>query len=132
MEAINRNRRSTSTYRSGRFLRLKNQLDIKTTAETESLSKALIEITKISKDLKHKVPYILDVEVDPMGGPRIQEAAMKLYRKKHSAEMIHLLEGLQSIEVAVKKFYYSYKQLLVVAMGSVEAKAVRTRSCLYE
>lgn len=107
------------------FLRLKNQLDIKTTSETESFcfrSKALVEITKASKDLRHKVPYILDVEVDPMGGPRIQEAAMKLYRKKHNAEKIHLLQGLQAIEAAVKKFYYSYKQLLVVAMGSVEAK----------
>ncbi|KAI3793194.1 hypothetical protein L1987_35809 [Smallanthus sonchifolius] len=107
------------------FLRLKNQLDIKTTSENESLcfrSKALIEITKLSKNLRHKVPYILDVEVDPMGGPIIQEAAIKLYRKKHNAVKIHLLQGLQSIEAAVKKFYYSYKQLLVVVMGSVEAK----------
>ncbi|KAI3809118.1 hypothetical protein L1987_25087 [Smallanthus sonchifolius] len=107
------------------FLRLKNQLDIKTTSESESFcfrSKALIEITKRSKNLRHKVPYILDVEVDPMGGPRIQEAAMKLYRKKHNAVKIHLLQSLQAIEAAVKKFYYSYKQLLVVAMGTVEAK----------
>ncbi|KAL4576187.1 hypothetical protein LXL04_012276 [Taraxacum kok-saghyz] len=107
------------------FLRLKNQLDIKTTSEFESFcfrSKSLIEITKRSKDLRHKVPHILDVEVDPMGGPRIQEAAMNLYRKKHNAVKIHLLQGLQAIEAAVKKFYYSYKQLLVVAMGSVEAK----------
>ncbi|KAK9061033.1 hypothetical protein SSX86_018213 [Deinandra increscens subsp. villosa] len=107
------------------FLRLKNQLEIKTTSETESLcfrSKSLIEITKLSKNLRHKVPYILDVEVDPMGGPVIQEAAIKLYRKKHSAVKIHLLQGLQAVEAAVKKFYYSYKQLLVVVMGSVEAK----------
>ncbi|KAI3519825.1 hypothetical protein L1887_09041 [Cichorium endivia] len=107
------------------FLRLKNQLEIKTTSESKSFcfrSKLLIEITKRSKDLRHKVPYILDVEVDPMGGPRIQEAAMKLYRKKHNAVKIHLLQGLQAIEAAVKKFYYSYKQLLVVVMGSVEAK----------
>lgn len=47
---------------------------------------------------------------------------MKLYRKKHNPVKIHLLQGLQAIEAAVKKFYYSYKQLLVVAMGSVEAK----------
>ncbi|KAL8210735.1 hypothetical protein R6Q57_005172 [Mikania cordata] len=106
------------------FLRLKNQLDIKTTSESESFcfrSKALIKITKSSKNLRHKVPYILDVEVDPMGGPRVQEAAMKLYRKKNSGVKIHLLQSLQAVESAVKKFYYSYKQLLVVAMGSVAA-----------
>ncbi|KAD7480277.1 hypothetical protein E3N88_03413 [Mikania micrantha] len=107
------------------FLRLKNQLDIKTTSETEPLcfrSKSLIEITKLSKNLRHKVPYILGVEVDPMGGPVVQEAAIKLYRKKHNAVKIHLLQGLQAIEAAVKRFYYSYKQLLVVMMGSLEAK----------
>ncbi|XP_071734424.1 nematode resistance protein-like HSPRO1 [Rutidosis leptorrhynchoides] len=107
------------------FLRLKNQLDIKTTSESDSFccrSKSLIEITKLSKNLRHKVPYILEIEVDPMGGPRIQEAAMNLYRKKHNAVKIHLLQGLQAIEAAVKKFYYSYKQMLVIAMGSVEAK----------
>ncbi|KAI7741081.1 hypothetical protein M8C21_006483 [Ambrosia artemisiifolia] len=107
------------------FLRLKNQLDIKTSSEYKSFcfrSKALIEITKLSKNLRHKVPYILGVEVDPNGGPRIQEAAMKLYRKKNSVVKIHLLQGLQAVEAAVKKFYYAYKQLLVVVMGSVEAK----------
>ncbi|XP_076882393.1 nematode resistance protein-like HSPRO2 [Bidens hawaiensis] len=107
------------------FLRLKNQLDIKTSSESESFcfrSRALIEITKRAKNLRHKVPYILGVEVDPMGGPRIQEAAMKLYREKNSAVKIHLLQSLQAVESAVKKFYYSYKQLLVVVMGSVEAK----------
>ncbi|XP_071706110.1 nematode resistance protein-like HSPRO1 [Rutidosis leptorrhynchoides] len=106
------------------FLRLKNQLDIKTTSEPETFcfrSKSLVEITKMCKDLRHKVPFILEVEVDPMGGPRIQEAAMKLYRKKHNAVKIHLLQGLQAIEAAVKRFYYSYKQLLVIVMGSVEA-----------
>ncbi|KAK1409312.1 hypothetical protein QVD17_35838 [Tagetes erecta] len=107
------------------FLRLKNQLDIKTTSETETLcfrSKSLIDITKRSKNLRHKVPYILGVEVDPMGGPVVQEAAIKLYRKKNSAVKIHLLQGLQAVEAAVKKFFYSYKQLLVVVMGSVEAR----------
>ncbi|KAJ0732493.1 putative nematode resistance protein-like HSPRO1 [Helianthus annuus] len=107
------------------FLRLKNQLDIKTESESESFcfrSKALIEITKRSKNLRHKVPYILGVEVDPNGGPRIQEAAMKLYRRKNAAVKIHLLQSLQAVEAAVKKFYYAYKQLLVVVMGSVEAK----------
>lgn len=112
------------------FLRLKNQLKIKTTSESGSesfcfRSRQLIEITMLSKDLKHKVPYILDVEVDPMGGPIIHEATMKLYREKEDFDRIHLLQGLQAVESAVKKFYYSYKQLLVIVMGSLEAKGNR-------
>ncbi|KAJ8533125.1 hypothetical protein K7X08_016014 [Anisodus acutangulus] len=106
-------------------LRLKNQLSIKATAESELFcfrSKGLVEITKLSKDLKHKVPNILDVEVDPQGWPRIQEAAIELFRKKESFEKIHLLQALQAIEMAVKRFYYSYKQLLVIVIGSLEAK----------
>ncbi|KAA8539623.1 hypothetical protein F0562_026315 [Nyssa sinensis] len=110
------------------FLLLKNQLSIKASSESEAFcfrSRGLTEITKQSKDLKHKVPCILDVEVDPKGGPRIQEAAMKLYRKKADFERIHLLQALQAIESALKKFYYSYKQLLVIAAGSLEAKGSR-------
>lgn len=121
------------------FLRLKSQLSIKATAESELFcfrSKGLVEITKLSNDLKHKVPNILDVEVDPQGGPRIQEAAMDLFMKKESFEKIHLLQALQAIEMAAKRFYYSYKQLLVIVMGSLEAKgnttfvAVDTRDAL--
>uniref|UniRef100_A0A5B7ASE7 Putative HSPRO n=1 Tax=Davidia involucrata TaxID=16924 RepID=A0A5B7ASE7_DAVIN len=107
------------------FLRLKNQLSIKAASESEAFcfrSRGLAEITKQSKYLKQKVPYILDVEVDPKGGPRIQEAAMKLYRKKEGFERIHLLQALQAIESALKRFYYSYKQLVVMVMGSLEAK----------
>lgn len=107
------------------FLRLKNQLCIKATSENDLFcfrSRGLIDMTKFSKDLRHKVPFILDVEVDPKGGPRIQEAAMDLYRRKNGFERIHLLQALQAVEMAVKRFYYSYKQLLVVVMGSVEAK----------
>ncbi|XP_019151534.1 PREDICTED: nematode resistance protein-like HSPRO2 [Ipomoea nil] len=108
------------------FLRLKNQLSVKAVAESELFcfrSRELVEITKLSKSLRHKVPCILDVEVDPHGGPRIQEAAMELYRRKEDSEKIHLLQALQAIEMAVKRFYYSYRQLLVIVMGSLEAKA---------
>nr|GMD74753.1 nematode resistance protein-like HSPRO2 [Ipomoea batatas] len=84
-------------------------------------SRGLVEITKLSKDLRQNVPGILDVEVDPNGGPRVQEAAMKLYAEKDSFERIHLVQGLQAIEMGVKRFYYSYKQLLTVVMGSLEA-----------
>lgn len=112
------------------FLRLKNQLAIKASNESEALcfrSKGLIEVTKLSKDLKHKVPYILGVEVDPKGGPRIQEAAMKLYREKGSFEKIHLLQALQAIESALKRYFFAYKQVLVMVMGSLEAKANRAQ-----
>lgn len=110
------------------FLLLKNQLSIKSSSSSDMFcfrSRGLVEITKICKDLKHKVPYILGVEVDPKGGPRIQESAMNLYIKKEEFERIHLLQALQAIESALKRFYYSYKQLLVIVMGSVEAKGNR-------
>ncbi|KAL3523954.1 hypothetical protein ACH5RR_016788 [Cinchona calisaya] len=111
------------------FLRLKNQLSMKASSDNDLFcfrSRGLIEITKQSKDLRHKVPSILDVEVDPTGGPRIQEAAMDLYKRKNGGyERIHLLQAMQAVEVAVKRFYYSYKQLLVVVMGTVEAKGNR-------
>ncbi|GFY84515.1 ortholog of sugar beet HS1 PRO-1 2 [Actinidia rufa] len=107
------------------FLRLKNQLLIKSSSESEPFcfrSRGLTEITKLSKDLRHNVPFILCVEVDPKGGPRIQEAAMRLYRKRIESEKIHLLQALQAIESALKRFYYAYKQLIVNVMGSLEAK----------
>ncbi|XP_031253736.1 nematode resistance protein-like HSPRO2 [Pistacia vera] len=110
------------------FLRLKNQLSIKSESESDPFcfrSRGLVEITKLSKDLKHKVPLILGVEVDPSGGPRVQEAAMRLYSEKKDSVKIHLLQGLQAVEAALKRFFYAYKQVLVVVMGSLEAKANR-------
>jgi hypothetical protein len=111
------------------FLRLKNQLCIKWLNETEApfcfRSRSLVEITRQCKDLKQKVPFILGVEVDPMGGPRLQEAAMKLYAEKREFEKIHLLQSLQAIESAMKRFFFAYKQVLVVMMGSLEANANR-------
>ncbi|WCJ19800.1 hypothetical protein M5689_002075 [Euphorbia peplus] len=110
------------------FLKLKNQLLMKSLDETEAFcfrSRSLVEITKSCKELKHKVPEILGVEVDPRGGPRVQEAAMRLYGEKVDSEKIHLLQGLQVIEAALKRFFYGYKQMLVVVMGSLEAKGNR-------
>ena len=110
------------------FLRLKKQLSIKSSPESAPFcfrSLGLIEITKSSKDLKHKVPYILGVEVDPKGGPRVQEAVMKLYREKVGPDKIHLLQALQAIESALKRFFYAYKQVVVMVMGSSEAKVSR-------
>ncbi|XP_057788702.1 nematode resistance protein-like HSPRO2 [Salvia miltiorrhiza] len=108
------------------FLRLKNQLMIKATSDSELFcfrSRDLVEITKSSKDLKHTVPTVLEVEVDPTGGPRIQNAAMELYRRKEEFAKIHLLQAMQAVEAAVKRFYFCYKQLLAVVVGSLEAKA---------
>ncbi|XVF24060.1 hypothetical protein REPUB_Repub13aG0094200 [Reevesia pubescens] len=110
------------------FLHLKSQLLIKSVNETEAFcfrSKGLVEITKMSKDLKHKVPFILGVEVDPNGGPRIQEAAMRLYAEKQEGNKVFLVQALQAIEGALKRFFFGYKQVLVVVMGSLEAKGNR-------
>ncbi|KAL3834861.1 hypothetical protein ACJIZ3_009597 [Penstemon smallii] len=107
------------------FLRLKHQLAIKASSQSELFcfrSRELVAITKFSEDLKHKVPAILDVEVDPTGGPRLQDEAMKLYGEKEDFTKIHLLQAMQAVEAAVKRFYFSYKQLLAVVMGSLEAK----------
>ncbi|XP_062092524.1 nematode resistance protein-like HSPRO2 [Humulus lupulus] len=114
------------------FLKLKNQLNLKSMDDSEHLcfrSRRLVEITKLCKDLRHKVPYILDVEVDPKGGPRIQEAVMRLYSEKSESEKIHLLQALQAIESALKRFFYAYKQVLIVVMGSLEAKGNRVVVC---
>ncbi|OVA17641.1 Hs1pro-1 [Macleaya cordata] len=112
------------------FLRLKNQLAIKASSESEAFcfrSRGLMEITRASKDLKHKVPAILGVEVDPKGGPRIQEAVMKLYHghRKGDYSKIHLLQALQAIESALKRFFFSYRQLIMIVMGSLEARGNR-------
>ncbi|XP_058109201.1 nematode resistance protein-like HSPRO2 [Magnolia sinica] len=110
------------------FLRLKNQLSIKATNESEAFcfrSTALIELTRSSKDLKRRVPDILGVEVDPKGGPRIQEAAMALFHRKGDAAKVHLLQAFQAIEGAVKRFYFAYRQLIGTTMGSLEAKGNR-------
>ncbi|KAK1298891.1 Nematode resistance protein-like HSPRO2 [Acorus calamus] len=111
------------------FLRLKNQLAIRT--ESEALcfrSTALIEITRSSKDLRMKVPAILGVEVDPKGGPRVQEAAMKLFHHEIDGGddgKIHLLQAMMAVEAAVKRFFFGYGQLTVAVMGSVEARGNR-------
>ncbi|XP_068668997.1 nematode resistance protein-like HSPRO2 [Aristolochia californica] len=108
------------------FLRLKNQLAIKASESGSAAfcfrSKALLELTRSSKDLRHKVPQVLGVEVDPTGGPRVQEAAMKLFHRRSDCSKIHLLQAFQAIEGAVKRFFFGYRELVVISMGSLEAK----------
>ncbi|XP_058093672.1 nematode resistance protein-like HSPRO2 isoform X2 [Magnolia sinica] len=106
------------------FLRLKNQLSIKATNESEAFcfrSMALIELTQSSKDLKRRLPDILGVEVDPKGGPRIQEAAMAIFHRKGDVAKIHLLQAFQAIERAVKRFYFAYRQLIGATILSADA-----------
>jgi hypothetical protein len=118
------------------FLRLKNQLQMRSLDENSPYcfrSRELVGITKSCKELKHKVPEVLGVEVDPKGGPRIQEAAMRLYSEKKEFQKVYLLQALQAIEGALKRFFYAYQQVLVVAIGSLEAKGngvlVSSESC---
>ncbi|KAF3554143.1 hypothetical protein F2Q69_00010836 [Brassica cretica] len=76
---------------------------------------------KMSKGLREKVPFVLGVEVDPTGGPRLQEAAMTLYaRKREECDKIHLLQGMQGVEAAAKRFFFAYKQVVNAVMGSAE------------
>lgn len=116
------------------FLRLKSQLAIRATTGSESFcfrSRALLEVTNLSRDLKHKVPQILGVEVDPNGGPRVQEAAMRLLHSRprgegdHQSGKLHLLQAFQAIEVALKKFFFGYRQLVTAVFGSLEANGNR-------
>ncbi|XP_068644329.1 nematode resistance protein-like HSPRO2 [Aristolochia californica] len=108
------------------FLRLKNQLAIKASESGSASfcfrSKALLDLTGSSKDLRHKVPQVLGVEVDPTGGPRVQEAAMNLFHRRSDFSKLHLLQAFQAIEGAVKRFFFGYRELVVISMGSLEAK----------
>ncbi|CAA0834389.1 Nematode resistance protein-like HSPRO2 [Striga hermonthica] len=106
------------------FLRLKAQLVMGRKSDPFCFrSRELVGVTRECKDLKHRVPEVLGVEVDPTGGPRIQDAAMELYRSKAAEEeRIHLLQGLQAVEAAVKRFYFGYGQVLAAVVGSLEAR----------
>ncbi|KAJ4766897.1 Nematode resistance protein-like HSPRO2 [Rhynchospora pubera] len=111
------------------FLRLKSHLAIDASSGSDAFcfrSAAFLEVTAESKDLRHKVPWILGVEVDPNGGPRIQDAAMTLFHSRRRGEgsnagKIDLLQAFQAVETAVKKFFFGYRQLIMAVMGSLEA-----------
>ncbi|KAK7276378.1 hypothetical protein RIF29_17517 [Crotalaria pallida] len=111
------------------FLKMKKHLGIRSNGETVPFcfrSKELVEMAKMCKDLKKKVPVILAVEVDPKGGPAMVEAAMKVYAEKRSEfEKVHVLQAMQGIEAAMKRFFYAYKQVVAVVMGSAEFNGSR-------
>lgn len=96
-------------------------------------SNLLRTATRACKDLRHLVPMIVGVEADPKGGPRLQEAIMELFRthalpveaseatKKfgsNQANAVHVLQAFQAIEMATRKFYFAYQQLVISMMGS--------------
>uniref|UniRef100_A0A1J3J4R3 Nematode resistance protein-like HSPRO2 n=1 Tax=Noccaea caerulescens TaxID=107243 RepID=A0A1J3J4R3_NOCCA len=112
------------------FLKLKKQLQIKSTGKNDAFcfrSRGLVEMMKRSKDLRQKVPDVLGVEVDPTGGPRLQEAAMRIYATKRDCDKIHLLQGMQAVEAAAKSFFFSYRQLVAAMMGSAETNATASQ-----
>ncbi|KAJ4906737.1 Nematode resistance protein-like HSPRO2 [Raphanus sativus] len=105
------------------FLKLKKQLQIRSNGRNDAFcfrSRGLVETTRMTKDLREKVPAVVGVEVDPTGGPRLQEAVMRLYATKGECDKIHLLQGMQAVEAAAKRFFFAYKQLVAVVMGSAE------------
>jgi hypothetical protein len=106
------------------FLKLKKNLGMRSWNETVPFcfrSTELVTITKMCRDLTQKVPEILEVEVDPTGGPGVMEEAMKVYSEKMNGfEKVHLLQAMQGIESAMKRFFFAYKQVLTVMMGSSE------------
>lgn len=117
------------------FLKVKKQLQIKSTSQNDAFcfrSKGLVEMAKMSKELRQKVPAVLAVDVDPTGGPRLQEAAMRLYSRKNEYEKIHLLQGMQAVESAAKRFFFGYQKLVAAMMGSAEANANRTAAGHHE
>ena len=113
------------------FLQLKSKLVITTDSEAYCFrSAALVQVTSSCKDLKQRVPSILGVEADPNGGPRVQDAAMRLFHGRQRGDgdnpgKIDLLQALQAVEVALRRFFFAYRQLVAAVMGSLEASGNR-------
>jgi len=118
------------------FLCLKHQLAISSTSTLAGAyclrSAPLRDLTNACKELRHLVPKVIGVEADPKGGPRLQEALMHLFHSHglrshntsgaYNVATIHVLMAFQAIEAAVKRFFFSYQQLIVTTMGSTGMK----------
>ncbi|KAM0864913.1 hypothetical protein ACQ4PT_043620 [Festuca glaucescens] len=114
------------------FLRLKSQLAIRagTDASFCFRSRALLHVANATRDIKKRVPWVIGVEVDPNGGPRVQEAAMRLYHSRRRGEdedagKIELLQAFQAVEAAMRRFFFAYRQLVAVVCGTAEAAGNR-------
>ncbi|MED6169707.1 hypothetical protein PIB30_023731 [Stylosanthes scabra] len=89
-------------------------------------SRELVEVARMCRELREKVPEVVGAEADPKGGPRIQEAAMRLYAAAaEEREKVEVLQGMQAVEKAMKGFFFGYKQVVAAVMGSVEASGNR-------
>lgn len=114
------------------FLRLKSQLAIRagTDASFCFRSRALLHVANATRDIKKRVPWVIGVEADPNGGPRVQEAAMRLYHSRRRGEgddagKVELLQAFQAVEAAVRGFFFAYRQLVAAVCGTAEAAANR-------
>ncbi|XP_062207492.1 nematode resistance protein-like HSPRO1 [Phragmites australis] len=116
------------------FLRLKSQLAIRAAPGSDASfcfrSRALLHVANTTRDLKKRVPWVLGVEVDPNGGPRVQEAAMRLYHSRRRGEgeeagKVELLQAFQAVEAAMRRFFFLYRQLVGAVMGTAEASGNR-------
>lgn len=109
------------------ILRLKNQLGINA---GELRSAGLAALARSCKELRHRVPAVVGAEADPGGGPRVQEAAMRLFRERGGAGgggavRVHVLQAFQAVEAALKRFFFGYREMVAVVMGSLEATGKR-------
>ena len=115
------------------FLRLKSQLAIRADGTDASFcfrSRALLHVANATRDIKKRVPWVIGVEADPNGGPRVQEAAMRLYHGRRRGEgedagKIELLQAFQAVEAAVRRFFFAYRQLVAAVCGTAEAAGNR-------
>ncbi|XP_052148318.1 nematode resistance protein-like HSPRO1 [Oryza glaberrima] len=116
------------------FLRLKSQLAIRAAPGSDASScfrsRALLHVANATRDLKKRVPCVLGVEVDPNGGPRVQEAAMRLFHSRRRGEgeeagKVELLQAFQAVEAAVRRFFFAYRQLVAAVMGTAESSTNR-------
>lgn len=116
------------------LLRLKSQLAIRSAPDGTNASfcfrsRALLHATNATRDIKKRVPWVIGVEVDPNGGPSVQEADMRLYHgRRHGAGedagKIELLQSFQAVEAAVRRFFV-YRQVLAAMCATTEASGNR-------
>ncbi|VAH81887.1 unnamed protein product [Triticum turgidum subsp. durum] len=117
------------------FLRLKSQLAIRSAPDGTDASfcfrsRALLHAANATRYIKKLVPWVIGVEVDPNGGPRVQEAAMRLYHGRRRGEgedagKIELLQAFQAVEAAVRRFFFAYRQVVAAVCGTAEASGNR-------
>jgi len=84
-----------------------------------------VHLANTTRDLKKRVLWVLGVEVDPDGGPQVQDAAMRLYHSRRRGKgeetgKVELLQAFHAMEAAVRRFFFAYRQLVAAVMGTAE------------